>query len=310
MKSDKTQYTLDQEAAAWVAKFNSQTVTREDREQFSRWIAISPAHRQRFFTMRERWQTIGQAAQLPGPMQRKTAFYRHRLLAAASILLAVMLSAIYPALRDNLNADAVAAVGEHKTLRLEDGSILHLNTDTAVAIDFSPEQRRIRLLRGEAEIEVAHAPSRPLIMASGAVEAMALGTDFSVASVNGELKVTVFESSVQVSKDGDMLDILKPGQQLTFAGPEQIMQKSAVDLQQVNAWRDGKLIFTAKPLQQVVEEINRYRSGHLFLLNRQLAGRPVSGIFDIRQLDNNLFVLAEMLGLKVVQANGYPIALY
>jgi transmembrane sensor len=312
MNTDMTDQTkIEQEAAAWVARLGSDSVTSEERQQFSRWVAVSPAHRQAYFAMRERWQALGQAARLSAPQQKINNSYRPGLMAtAASILLAVTLTLFYPALRDRLSADEITAVGEHKTLQLADGSILHLNTDTAVAISFTPERRSIRLLHGEAEVVVAHAPSRPLLISVGHYQAMALGTDFSVASVNDDLKVTVFESSVQVSKDGNAIEVLKPGQQLEINEAQQLQQKNTVDLNEVDAWRDGKLIFTARPLQQVIDEINRYRLGHLFLFNKNAANRPVSGVFDINQLDNTLFVIAERLELKPVQVNGYVVALY
>jgi transmembrane sensor len=156
------QQRIDQEAAAWVAKLNADTVSGEDRQQFNVWVAQSPAHREAFFAMRQHWQHLGQAAQHSAePLALPSKTYKPWMMAAASVLLAVTLSLFYPKLQDALLADVVTAVGDHQTLHLEDGSTLHLNTDTAVAFDFSPQQRTIRLLHGEAEVIVAHDPSRP-----------------------------------------------------------------------------------------------------------------------------------------------------
>jgi transmembrane sensor len=305
------QQQIDQEAAAWVAKLNAHTVSGEDRQQFNAWVAQSPAHRQAFFAMRKHWQHLGQAAQDSAePLALPSKTYKPWMLAAASVLLAVTLSLFYPQLQDALLADMVTAVGDHKTLHLEDGSTLHLNTDTAVAFDFSLQQRTIRLLHGEAEVIVAHDPSRPLVIVSGHHESRALGTDFSVARVHETCTVTVFESTVQVSEHNDVIGLLKPGDQLQISDNNPQPLKTTVNLKEANAWRGGKLTFTARPLQSVIAEINRYRSGHLFLLNNSAANRPVSGVFEISQLDQSLMVIADILGLKPVQVNGYVVALY
>jgi transmembrane sensor len=312
MNSPNTdQKQIDEEAAVWVAKLSGDTVSGEDRQQFNAWVAQSTAHRQTFFAMRNHWQQLKQAAQLSSePLALPSKNHKPWMMAAASVLLAVTLSLFYPKLQDALLADAVTSVGDHQTLHLEDGSTLHLNTDTAVAFGFSPQQRTIRLLHGEAEVIVAHDPSRPLVIVSGHHESRALGTDFSVARTNETCTVTVFESTVQVSEHNNVIGLLKPGDQLQINDNSSQPLKTKVNLKAANAWRDGKLVFTARPLQSVIAEINRYRSGHLFLLNNSAASRPVSGVFEISQLDESLVVIADILGLKPVQVNGYVVALY
>lgn len=305
------QQKIDKEAADWVAKLSSESITNEEKRQFNLWINASPANRAAFFAMHRHWQQINQAMQLSGmPAQPSVRSQRYWMRAAASIVFAVIVAASYYQLQDYLIADYVTIAGGQKTLQLEDGSILHMNTDTALAIDFSPQFRRIRLLHGEAEINVAHAPSRPLVIVSGHYEAMALGTDFSVANINNHHTVTVFESTVQVNDGKEVLDVLKPGQQLAIDGNHKRQQKFTVNLEEAHAWREGKLVFTDRPLQSVVDEINRYRPGHLFLLDKSAANRPVSGVFHIKQLDTSLLAIAEILALKPLQINGYVVALY
>jgi transmembrane sensor len=305
------QNNIDHEAAAWVARLNSGSVTGEDRQHFNAWVVQSPAHRQAFFAMRNHWQNLGQAAQQsPTSIPQRTKSGKHWMMAAASVLLVVSLSLGYPRLQDAVLADVMTTTGERKTLSLEDGSTLHLNTETAVAIDFNPQQRTIRLLHGEAEVIVAHDPSRPLVIVSGHHESRALGTDFSVARIGETCTVTVFESIVQVSEHNNVIGLLKPGEQLQISDDSPQAIKTAVNLKEANAWRDGKLAFTARPLHSVIAEINRYRPGHLFLLNNKAANRPVSGVFDIAKLDESLVVIADILELRPVQMNGYVLALY
>ena len=64
--------------------------------------------------------------------------------------------------------------------RLADGSVLYLNTDTAVTIRYSRTERLVVLKSGQAGFEVAHDPNRPFRVFAGPAEAVAHGTEFDV----------------------------------------------------------------------------------------------------------------------------------
>src|SRR5690606_22582752 len=53
------------------------------------------------------------------------------------------------------------AVGERRTVTLEDGSVLVLNTNTAVEVRFRGNARRLALVRGEAQFDVRPDAQRP-----------------------------------------------------------------------------------------------------------------------------------------------------
>ncbi|RWA52387.1 hypothetical protein AU476_17980 [Cupriavidus sp. UYMSc13B] len=71
----------------------------------------------------------------------------------------------------------------------------------------------------------------------------------------------------------------------------------SVDDARMPAWREGYLRFADTPLRDVVDEINRYRSGKLVLMNEQLAARPVTGRFQIRALDKAIAQIRQSFGL-------------
>ncbi|MCY1378372.1 hypothetical protein D9M69_659990 [compost metagenome] len=48
----------------------------------------------------------------------------------------------------------------------------------------------------------------------------------------------------------------------------------------------------------MVDELNRYRSGKLVLMNEQLAARPVTGRFQIRALDKAIAQIQQSFGLS------------
>jgi transmembrane sensor len=125
------------------------------------------------------------AAVMDAPLRR----WRSVAIAVAAVgvgsLGLLSLSKLRPSPR--MSAPAAAAAlhfetrhGEQQTYRLADNSILHLNTDSAVAVRYDPTQRLVVLLSGEADFEVVHEPKRAFRVLAGPAEVVDLGTKFDV----------------------------------------------------------------------------------------------------------------------------------
>lgn len=76
------------------------------------------------------------------------------------------------------------------------------------------------------------------------------------------------------------------------------------DLSSATAWRRGVLVFDRQPLDQVLEQLNRYRPGQVVLANPALASRQVSGVFRLEMLDGALHTLTRELHIKRVELAG------
>ena len=63
-----------------------------------------------------------------------------------------------------------------------------------------------------------------------------------------------------------------------------VQPPAPVDTDRVVAWRQGWLVFDQQPLSQVVDELNRYRRGHLVLMNEQLGKRLVQARISLAQI--------------------------
>ena len=70
------------------------------------------------------------------------------------------------------------------------------------------------------------------------------------------------------------------------------------------AWRQGRLVVSGRPLAEVVGTLARYRTGRVLLLDRAAAARPVSGVFDLTDVDHALDLLADSLALRVTRLPG------
>ncbi|MBD9355827.1 FecR family protein [Methylomonas albis] len=298
------------EAADWVARLGSGEVSDQDRKHFNAWVAQSPEHRALFFELRKHWQSLGNAAEQWQPLAKAPSAGWRAYASAAVLLLTLGLASWHYQLGDYLLADHYTAISKRSQTTLTDGSTLYLNTDSAVAVEFTGQKRQIRLLHGEAEFSVAHDRNRPFTVSAGPDRITALGTDFSVYRNDGLTTVTVFENTVQVEHGNRVIGVLNQGQQQfidSSTGPSAIER---IDSDDARAWRDGKLVFTARPLREVIDQINRHRPGKLLLLNEVAARYPVSGVFKIAELDGAVNTIAETLHLNSMQINGLLTAYY
>ncbi|MGH8018374.1 MAG: FecR family protein, partial [Opitutaceae bacterium] len=89
-------------------------------------------------------------------------------------------------------------VGTRQTMNLPDGSVVQLNTESAVSVSFTPRERRVRLVRGESHFTVAKNPTRPFIVEADAVAVRAVGTAFNVRLRSHSVDVLVTEGVVRV----------------------------------------------------------------------------------------------------------------
>lgn len=265
-----------EEAAEWFFRQDGKSLSVEERAHFEAWLE-NPENRSAYAEIGGVWREAGQLAP-PSGATRRPAPLRWTAM-AAGLALAVLGAGYAFDLPLRLQADIYTATGEFRTVTLPDGSVAQVNTGSALAVDFTPQRRTIRLLKGEAVFTVAPDKARPFTVQTDGDTATALGTVFAVRETGKGAIVTVLESRVAVEfSDGAPGRELEPGQQIRPLGDGH--EVSSVDADAATAWRRGKLIFSDRPLGSVVEELNRYHSGRIQIVDPSLNSRRVSGVFD------------------------------
>lgn len=204
-------------------------------------------------------------------------------VAIAAIVLTVLLS--------GTPAQAYeTAHGEQRTWQLADGSMLRLNTDSAVEVRFSASERIVELSRGQAFFKVTHNAHRRFRVIVGQAEVVAVGTQFDVYRHGQAIQVTVLSGRVAVfsghtppPSDGAALPsgarYLTGGQQVRIVRGT-IGAPSRVDLHQAESWLRGQIAFEQLPLGEVVAEFNRYAAVPIEIDDPSLRALRVSGVFD------------------------------
>ena len=201
--------------------------------------------------------------------------------------------------------------GEQQTHQLSDGSVLHLNTDTAVTVRYSKTERLVTLTSGEADFEVTHTPDRPLRVLAGPAEIVDLGTKFDVRLKDKSTLVTVVEGRIAVGlsasaetgipNQGHTLQLVQVGanQQITVADGEWPVAPVAANAQRTTAWLHRQIMFDREPLERVAGEFNRYSRIPIEITTPALRSLEISGAFSTDDTRGFIAFLRSLDGVRV-----------
>ncbi|WP_451995361.1 FecR family protein [Azospirillum argentinense] len=311
---------LFSEANTWHFRLQSDDVRPAERAAFADWLARSPAHSHAWAGLQTLLHDLKEPARAAYAESRITSPRRpasagiRRLAAAMMVLLVVGgLGGWHgPTLYQNAVADQVTSTGQRRTLTLPDGSMVDMNGDTALALDYRDGERRVRILRGEAWFQVTRDPDHPFVVDGGAGAARVLGTQFSVRRENDRTTVTVGEGLVEVAAhrnaDGNApwpdSVRLRPGESAE-ADASGLTGPRAADPAVAFAWRQGQIVFRQQSLASVITALNRQWPGRVVLLNDEAAERVVSGVFALDRPDAVIDALERGLGVRATRITPY-----
>ncbi|KAB2658083.1 FecR family protein [Brucella tritici] len=294
-------------ALEWFVLLQDKTVSADDRRAFSAWIASDPAHRVAY----ERAQTLWQRFDAVKPEFDRFRQSGHKLGSRVGrrgvlggLAALVLVPGAYLMSRPGLFATYQTGVGERRSFTLADGSTVELGSYSALSVDFSDISRNLVLHGGQGFFQVASDPSRQFVVGANGGTITALGTAFDVKLVDHAVTVSVVEHAVSVAFGQSEPVRLDEGWQITYGSDEAALPQRA-DQQTVEAWRNDRVIFEDVPLRRVLNELERYRRGRIFLTDTEVGNMPVTAIFDTRDAEAALATIAETLPVRVLNGSGW-----
>lgn len=344
------------EAEAWIVRLRSDSVTIDDKKQFSKWLNTSQEHIMAFDYASELWEQIGAMAQVAAdtrsPAQQvseeneaddqrhypPTAFTqlnkanpsKHTAqkaandhdtrkspklswwqgFALASCYALVALAFTYMSPSENIGTQRFeTAAGEFRTIDLEDGSILELNTKSTVEIHFSKDKRELTLIRGEAYFAVEPDKSRPFIVDVGNGSVTAVGTAFNIRRDNELTSVTVTEGivDVELAKRLDDKFYTPEKRRVTIDQQVKLGERGLSPVRNITAersvaWRDKTLVFNNTDLPSAVKELSRYLKTPV-VADASLADITISGTFSLAHPDDTLDAIVTSFNLSKVSSS-------
>lgn len=312
---------LEQQAHAWVRRMTSGAARGEDAQALARWCAGSEAHAQAFKKAHRLWRDLGPAAELAGmhdpelarlraapyPARRLPAMLRspsRRVFlggalaasAAAGVALLYPPLDLWPAVPD-WRADYRTATGEQRQLALAPDVTVSMNTRSSIALrSENGATTGFELLDGEVAVDTQGKRSAFAVTAGGGRVQALDDARFELRHTDGGVCVTCIKGLVQVSLASGQVT-LRSAQQVTY-GRTAVQPVRGVDTDELSAWRRGILSFRETALSEVVSEINRYRPGRVMLLSKAAEDKPVSGRFNIHDLDKAVVQIQRLFHLQ------------
>jgi transmembrane sensor len=321
---------IDAEATAWVARFDMGEVSARDQAAFQEWLHRSALHREAIAEFGDLWSEFDtlrlltdtrEADRAPRARGTHTALLvraRPWLAACAAVFIAVAGGAAFfhpkplqlakAQIQPPTRYSYETPVGGHKRILLADGSLVILNTNSRLNVNFSGKCRDVHLIRGEAFFEVVHDKARPFTVYANNYVVRDIGTAFDVHLSNaGLVEVGVTRGSVEVapvrrahghSNVGDSLGVIAAGHHIVLGQRVNVAQPvpSAV-MERKLAWRQGELIYTGQPLAEVLADVSRYSDIKIELTDPALENLPVGGAFRTDQIGAIFAALEENFGL-------------
>lgn len=323
-----TNNTPDDAAADWFVRLNSGDVTESTRLEHEAWLAEDEGNRERFENVQRSMRDLAplddwmhtELDRLNGRVMARRAWRTKGLIGFGSAAAAVAAVSLW--ITTNPADLYTTERAEQREISLDDGSRIHLNSASSVAVRYSPEERTVELNSGEGVFDVSRDAQRPFVVAAADAEVVAIGTQFRVRLVGGDVTVTVLEGAVAVFDRPGSGATSAPGSRPSESEPTLLYANDQVTLsngvmtavESVNAsvataWREGKLIYDATPLREVVAEMSRYTAIELAVADG-VPDHPITGLIQIRSPDAMLRFISNAVPVTPVRASKERIVLH
>ena len=312
-------------AASWVMR-HDRGLSPAEQDEFLQWLAADPCNGEAMARHRRAWENFDRLAGLhasvpavpdpdllaprtrarPQRALRRLVWLALPLAAAATILLVVANRSGTVAVTSADASLAAAQLTPIEERTLEDGSTIRLNRGATLHVAFTPDERRVRLERGEADFAVAKDSTRAFVVESGGVKIRAIGTAFNVRLTEHAIEVIVTEGVVALARGdagaaGDW-PALSAGERALVpraasAAPA-VGQLSKEELDRRLAWQPRLLGFADESLTTIVNEFNRHNPVVLRVADPALRELRLTVRFRSDNVPGFLRLLASDFGVR------------
>ena len=325
---------IAEEAAHWWVVFHSDDASAADHQEFAQWVARSPERVEAYLRAAQLEHTLKNAAiewpatptevlvhqarssprdelgirreyTAPAPVADGPRKWLTSLQLASGLAAACIIAAGVVWFLSSRPLELQTRLGELRSIQLEDGSHVTLNSATKIQIQLRKDRRFVRLIRGEALFEVTHDASRPFEVETDRATLEDVGTQFDVDRRADRTTITVIDgrvavlSAVSPRRAAFALPVLSTAERLTIgpAGPGTVEHE--VNVAAATAWTQHRLMFERSPLREVADEFNRYNPDKIEIESAALANRTITGVFETNGSRSFVSFLAAIPGVEV-----------
>lgn len=307
------------QAAEWLTLLMSGEASDEDRQRLQQWRAAHTDHERAWrhietvtgrlkvmapkaaYRALSPYAASSSGADAPGSPGRRKAL---QLLAWGGVACTTGLLASRSETWQQVAADYHTRTGEQRSVELDDGTRITLNTGSAITVRFDGVRRLVHLVAGEVLIVTGHAArsgaaeARPFVVETPQGDIRAMGTRFTVRQWGGHTHVAVLESAVEITPRDAAAQarVLRAGEQMSFTRSA-LNTALALD-DQAAAWSRGQIVADNVRLGDFIADLGRYRPG-LLRCAPEVADLRFSGVFPLHDTDRILATLPNVLPVEV-----------
>jgi transmembrane sensor len=307
---------IEEEASRWLASRDAAGKAANDPD-FDRWLGADIRHRVAYLKLQKTWQRVDRLRDLK-PLDRAAnpdLLEVHRrpwpVALAASIALLAVAAGTWMYVDQFRWQRYETGVGGFSRVSLDDGSIIDLNTNSAISVRLGRTQREVRLERGEGRFDVAPDRDRPFVVSAADANVRALGTAFTVRLREAkQVDVLVSEGRVAIASEtvsrspplyaNEAATVLPGRVSVTRVEPQLLARRLA--------WTSGRIVLQGETLSEAIAEFNRYNKRQL-AVDPSIATLRVGGNFDATDPESFAAALASAFQLRIAPFSGEAIVL-
>lgn len=242
----------------------------------------------------EVWQNI-EASIVDSPRRTLRSLHAFALSAAAITVLLIGLSIFFYTHTQTITVPA----GQHASANLPDGSTVQLNAQSE--IHFKPYWwyiKREAFFEGEALFEVEKGQTFTVKSTGGATQVV--GTSFNIYARPNSYRVTCLTGMVKVLSPSNQEAYLSPNSRATILPNGHIETEENIDTLPEISWKNNYFRFTATPLIEVLNEIERQYNVHIEL-DAVTAANYTGNFSRQHNVEEVLELICPALGLNFIQ---------
>lgn len=303
MSTEQQNFQIAEDATDWLLKLQAREDGESDgvRKGFIEWLKHSPRHVEEFLLMSATVRVVKQGGKAGGvdveallreggvnnnvvplgmphitpalcvPVKRRGSKKKWAIAATVTVLLGAGV------LLARLGANTYETpVGEQRSVKLGDGSLIYLNTRSRIKVEYSESRRDVRLLEGEALFVVARDAGRSFRVITDSAVVQALGTQFNVYTHAAATTVSVLEGRVQIAKE----KVLGSGEQADVTNEGVVVPRAQANVEKAVAWRQRRLVFQSDSLTDIAREFNRYNAMQIRIEGEAAPQRRFTAVFN------------------------------
>lgn len=222
------------------------------------------------------------------------------------------------------NVEIVAGRGVRKEIKLPDGTVVRLNSESSISYksDMVSRAQREIMLTGEAYFNVKHDKEHPFIVRTGKIKVKVLGTEFNVKEYPGEREseTTLLKGSVEltINKRAEQKFVLKPSEKFALLEKrdnatntdnnstmiiENVSPVKLGDKEYIRevTWTENKLVFQNESFENLLPKLERWYNVKLTLQDPKIGAYRFTGVF----INEN--VLQAMEAMQLIKPFNYKL---